>query len=179
MHVDDTSRRALERFVRPAEILPLGRSAVAGAKAGAFGGMIMLFLLAEHGSLLPFRVVAYALSGDSGFADSAAGLVVSAAAYMVWSTGLGAVYGLVIARLIGRVGVLTAALCGAVFGLLAWIISQYVLIGYAAPDLVDVNDQSLLAGVHLVYGLCLGFLGNPTTNAGPGLQRRYRLTHNH
>ena len=170
MHVDDSSRHAIERFMRPAETLPLGPNAAAGAKAGAFGGVVMLFLMLRHGSLLPLRIAAFAMSGDVGFAESTVGLAVSVAAYMVWSIGLGAAYGLLMARLIGRVGVLLAACCGVVFGLLTWIISQYVLIGYAAPNLVNVNDQPLLAGAHLVYGLCLGFLGNPT-HTGPGLER--------
>lgn len=166
MHVNDNSRRSIERFIRPAETLPVGKTARAGAKAGVFGGVVMLILLAGYGSLIPFRITAYVITGSASFADSAAGTVLAGAAFLIWSIGLGAVYGLIIARFIGRVGILTAACCGAVFGLLAWMVSQYVVIGCAAPNLATVNNQPLLAGVHLVFGLCLGFLGNFTDGRG-------------
>lgn len=93
---------------------------------------------------------------------------------LAYATVAGAVFGLIVARLIGKMWVLTAAGVGAVYGLLVWIVGQYVVFAYVAPNVVMLYDQVALAQAHVVYGLCLGLFGSAYCVIPRLLNRRRR-----
>ena len=93
---------------------------------------------------------------------------------LAYATVAGAVFGLIVARLIGKMWVLTAAGVGAVYGLLVWIVGQYVVFAYVAPNVVMLYDQVALAQAHVVYGLCLGLFGSAYCVIPRLLSRRRR-----
>jgi hypothetical protein len=166
MHVEDRSQYLLERFMQPAEMLPLRESVIDGLKAGAVGGMALTVLVAgayRAADLMPFRILAYGITRSEPIANSGVGVAVGVLAQIAWAIALGALFGVVMAKLVGRVGTAMTVAVGIVYGQLVWILGQYVVVGFIAPQAITMNDQQLLSAAHIVYGICLGLFGIRST----------------
>lgn len=152
-------------FLSPRETPAIVDAVVAGAKAGALGSVIaavfLVFTYSRHGgeALLPARIMALQLSGDAGFASSALGVLMSAIACLVGGAAFGAAFGVLMARLVGRLGLLAVVGVGTIYGVLVWIVTQFVVVAYLAPQALLLYDQHTLAVSFGVYGACLGLLG--------------------
>lgn len=169
---------AVERFAQPAETPPLKESIISGMKAGLIGGAAMALLLArsygvQSGSpLLPVRVGVFGLTGSSLLAESALGAALGIFLQLIYAVVAGALFGVIVAKLVGKMWVFTAAAVGGTYGLLVWIVGQYVVIAYVAPNVMMLYDQVALAQAHLVYGLCLGLFGSAYCSIRRDLSRR-------
>lgn len=109
--------------------------------------------------LLPLQVLAYGIVANAAFAGSALGVLFAVAIVVSGSGVLGVVFGLVMARYVGRLGLLGAAGVGMTYGLLVWIVTQFVVMAIFVPSVILFYDQYALALAHAVYGICLGLFG--------------------
>lgn len=156
----------IEQFLMPRARPPTGDAVICGMKAGAAGSLIATVMLnlisASSGggeATMPVRILALRLLGDAYLASGALGIVAGGLACLVAGAAFGALFGLIMSKLIGRVGAFTAAGVGTIYGILLWIVIQYVVVAYAAPDLLILYDQRALVLPFGVYGVCLGLLG--------------------
>lgn len=153
------------KFLSPRETPDLNEAVIAGAKAGApaaamAAGLLMYAYVRQGGSaLLPVRIFALQLCGDAGFAGSALGIVLSVLVSIAGGAAFGAFFGLLMSKLVGRLGLLATVGVGAVYGVLVWMITQFVVIAYLAPQALLLYNQHTLALSFAVYGACLGLLG--------------------
>lgn len=143
----------------------LKSSIQSGAGAGLAGGVAMIIALAlsynSAGSspFLPMQVMVHEVTGSAGFAASPLGVVSALALLLSGSAALGALFGFIVAKFVGKLGIISACGVGMIYGLLVWIISQFVVLGFLAPNVIMLYDQNALALSHAIYGICLGLLG--------------------
>lgn len=153
----------VERFLMPRET-PLLRAAVLSAtKAGVLGSAAATFPLlieadARAGVLLAARTLALRLTGDPGLANGWMGLGLVALFCLAFGAALGALFGVARAKFVGKVGIAMNLVVGVTYGLLVWIVGQFVILEYLAPDAFALCDQQALMLCHLVYGAALGLL---------------------
>lgn len=174
----------VEQFLRPRET-PRLRSAVlsatmAGAVASLAGALVLAYWRSNGlgESMLAARVIALKATGDPTVVDSALGFVGIILIGMACGIAGGALFGVVIARLIGKVGLVTAVGVGVIYGLLLWIVSQYVLLATFVPNAVALTNEYVLMIAHICYGACLGLLGGWSREARTQPQAvAFRLRH--
>jgi|GEM_PF-1988866 len=172
--------REIIRFLVPAETPPLSKSIDSGVKAGIIGLITMaVFLSYKYMSvggspILPVRLIIFRLTENSQLASSNLGFLLGILLYVMTGLAVGAMFGVIMARLVGRVGILTSIAVGAIYGLLVWMVSQFVILDYVAPGTTMLYDQQSLAAAHVIYGVCLGAFGKAYTYS-PYLLRRWRV----
>lgn len=155
----------IAEFLSPREASPLRDSVIAAFTAGVVGSAIAgallvgIYMRSGGGALLPARILCLQLLGDARIAASAPGIALSAFAWLAGGAAFGALFGVVMSRFVGRVGLMAAVGVGAVYGVLVWIVTQFVVIAYIAPLSLLLYDQQTLALSFGVYGACLGILG--------------------
>lgn len=155
----------IARFMSPRDGPELREAVVAGARAGAVAAVIaaslLIYTYARHGGsmLLPVRLVALQFTGDAAFAGGVLGIALSSFICLAGGAGFGALFGVLISLLVGRMGLLAVTAVGVVYGVLLWIVTQFVVVAYMAPQALMLYDQHLLALCYGVYGACLGLMG--------------------
>lgn len=153
-------------FLVPRKLPPIGEAAISGMKAGAVGSAVAWTLLlgvyAGSGGdgLLPAKMLAYRLWDDAGLASGPLGFALGTLLCLAGGAGFGALFGVIMARLVGCVGVFTAIGVGAIYGVLVWIVTHYVLLAFIAPDLLQIWNQETVALCAVAYGVCLGLFGD-------------------
>lgn len=155
---------AIERFLMPVETPPLRDSLFSGMKAGIIGGIVMIISLAyfseiNNGLLMPMRIVTFGITGDANLAESRLGALLGLAIHLVLTMGIGGVFGLLMAKFVGKVSLLIAMSIGGVYGLLTWIIGQNLIIPAVAPNMTAFYDHRVLILIYLIYGVSLGIFG--------------------
>ena len=156
----------VERFVQPPEMPRLADSVMSAVRAGVVGGVVMTAVLVwssaaySHHPLLPLRLLVFSLSGSVTLAESVAAPVLGFVLQLIYGAALGALFGVLMARVVGKLQVFAAAGVGGIYGLLVWMVGQYVVLAYFAPHAVILYDQAFLALSHVAYGLCLGLFGS-------------------
>ena len=163
----------IEQFLTPRARPPTGDAVISGVKAGAAGSVIaavgLMWVYASGGgeATMPARILALRLLGDEHLASGGLGIVTGGLACLMAGAAFGALFGLIMSRLIGRVGTLMAVGVGTIYGILLWIVIQFVVVAYAAPDLLMLYDQRALVLSFGVYGVCLGLMGRSRSTALP------------
>lgn len=171
----------VERFLAPRPGRSTRDAVVSATVAGVLGAFValaVLVILQQSGAadfLLPARMVALQFSGDAGFVDSALGLGMLLLVLLLLGAAEGAVFGLLMAKFVGRVGAGVSMGTGLTYGLLVWIVGQFVVLSSVSPNAVLLTDQTSILLAHVVYGGLLGILsswpdqpesGSPTSNPG-------------
>lgn len=156
----------VQKFLTPRELPPMGIAVISGVKAGIVGSFLAFLLLSHAYQMsggdiaLPVRVLAFRLSGDANIAAGSLGVGICMIMILATGAGLGALFGVIMSKLIGRIGFVMAAGVGMVYGLLVWIVVQYIVLYYLAPDALMFYDQHVLMWSHVAYGACLGIFGD-------------------
>ncbi len=164
----------VEQFLAPRPAAPLGESVLSSAVAGvvaSFAALVVLLAWQQSGLgdfLLPARVTALEAVGNPSVVDSAVGLGALLLLGFVLGGAVGALFGVVLAKFIGEVSAVVAVGVGLTYGLLVWIIGQYVVVASVSPHAVVLANQHALLVAHLTYGALLGLLSGwskepPTT----------------
>jgi hypothetical protein len=153
----------VERFLMPREMPPLRVAVLSATKAGVLGSAAAICLLlvgagARAGVLLAAKTLALRLTGDAGLADGWAGLTLIALLCLAFGAALGALFGVAVAEIVGKVGPAMSVIVGVTYGLLIWIVGQFVILAYLAPDAFALCDQHVLLLCHVAYGAALGLL---------------------
>lgn len=149
----------VERFLRPRETPELRGAMIVGAHLGALGSVVGLLVLARSTfGLLAAKTLLLTVSRSAGFADGSLGLALFCLMSLGAGIAGGAVFGLVVARLIGKVGSIMSLGAGVTYGLLVWIVGQFVVIAGLAPVTFAVSDQHVVLLAHVLYGAVLGLL---------------------
>lgn len=157
---------AIERFLAPAEKPQLIYSITSGVKAGFVGGLVMAAILSWSyvsiggSAALPASTLVYSLTHNAAFAESASGIAFGLIMHMITAMGAGGIFGFIMAEFIGKMNVAGAMAVGGIYGLLVWILGQYVVLNLTSSFTLQLFNQSTLALSHLVYGLCLGLFGS-------------------
>jgi len=140
-------------------------SVTSGAWAGLIGGVMMAAALAisynsdVSSAFLPLQVLTFDVTGNVELSGSISGTVGTLALMLMGAVALGALFGLIVAKYVGKLSTLGSAGVGMTYGLLVWIVSQFVVLGFLAPDAIVLYDQNALALSHALYGICLGLFG--------------------
>lgn len=156
---------AVDQVFGPVELPDPKLSVVSGLKAGVIGGIVMtLTLLAAYNSagsspFLPMQVLMLNATGNAALAGSVLGFLLAVLTVLTGTAALGGLFGLLVAKFIGKLSVFGSVGVGMTYGLLIWIVSQYVILGFIAPNAIVLYDQNALALSHAVYGVCLGLFG--------------------
>jgi len=156
----------VERFVQPPEMPRLADSVLSAVRAGVVGAAAMTAVLVwssaaySHRPLLPLRLLIFSLSGSVTLAESVAAPVLGFVVQLIYAVAVAAVFGVLMARVVGKLQVFAAAGVGGIYGLLVWMVGQYVVMAYFAPHAVMLYDQAFVALSHVAYGLCLGLFGS-------------------
>jgi len=171
----------VERFLRPRETPRLGAAVLSAIKASviaSLAGAVVVAYSQQNGLgefLLAARVIALRLVGSATLVDSSLGLGVILLSGVACGIVCGALFGVVIARLIGNVGAVTAVGVGVIYGVLVWIFGQFVLIASIAPNAVILGNQHVLLAAHIVYGAILGLLSGWSREAPAQPTTTFRL----
>lgn len=166
MPTGDGLSSEIERFIAPRELPPIGDAVVCGAKAGIVGSALAACLLSTFYSInggdaiLPARILAYFILGNASIAAGIVGVGLGIIICLAVGAVFGALFGVVMAKFVGKVGLFMAAGVGAIYGVLVWIVTQYVLLIYLAPGALILYDQHALLWASVAYGLSLGSFGN-------------------
>ena len=156
----------VERFLQPPEMPGLAESVLSAVKAGMIGGAVMTAVLVwyyaaySHQPLLPLRLLVMGVSGSVTLAKSVVAPALGCVLQLIYAAALGAVFGVIMATVVGKLQAFAAAGVGGIYGLLVWIVGQYVILPYFAPRAVMLYDQAFLALAHIAYGFCLGLFGS-------------------
>jgi len=154
----------VERFLMPRETPCLGAAVLSATMAGAvasLAGAVVLAYSQRSGlgeSVLAAKVIALRLSGNATAVDSSPGLAAIFLVSMACGVVGGALFGVVVAKLIGKVGIVTALGVGVTYGLLVWSVGQFVVLASFVPNAVALGNQHVLITAHIVYGALLGLL---------------------
>lgn len=154
----------VERFLAPRATPPLRNAVLSATAAGvvaSFAGFVVLACYEKSGlanSILAAKVVALKLSGSAAVANSVFAIMIILVAALACGMAGGALFGLLIAKLIGKVGISTAVFVGVSYGLVVWSVSQFVILASIAPNAVVLVNQHVVLTAHVVYGILLGLM---------------------
>ena len=156
----------VERFLQPPEMPRLAESVLSGVKAGAIGGVVMTGVLVwsyaaySRQPLLPLKLLVLGLSGSPALAQSVPAPALGFVLQLIYAAILGAVFGVIMATVVGKLQAFAAAGVGGIYALLVWIVGQYVILPNFAPGVVMLYSPVFLVLAHIAYGLCLGLFGS-------------------
>jgi hypothetical protein len=136
-------------------------SATVGGTVAALAALVALALFEQAGSadfVLTAKVVGLELTGDAGAVDSIFGVISIFLACLAIGAASGALFGVILSKFIGEIGPITALVVGITYGLLGWIVTQFVIIASIAPNAIALTDEHAMCLASVVYGALLGLL---------------------
>lgn len=155
----------VERFLMPRETPRLHNAVLSATVAGAVASLAGALVLGyskgggPEDVLLASKVIGLKVVGNASIVDSSFGLAATILLSLVCGTLGGALFGVIVAKLVGKVGIVAAVGAGVTYGLLVWSVEQFVILSWLAPDAVTLANQEILVGAHVAYGAVLGVLG--------------------
>lgn len=148
------------------------RTRTRGAMAGAAGGMVMamwsmiVLWLAGVGFWSPLNLIAHTVwrGAPLGATFSGGALVLGLVIHMMMSMILGMVLAVGV-RTVSRLGrnPVTVATTGMVFGLVVWVVMQYVIWKAVDPAAAPLFTAWVFALGHLMFGAATGLLIGTTS----------------
>lgn len=135
---------------------------ITGVIGGLLGGLLMAVfamstsLLRAHGMWMPVKLIGGVVLGfrainRAGF--DVAPIVSGVVIHMMVSAALGALFGLLSARLPS----VTLVLYGVVYALIIWFLALFFILPIVDPLMVNRTNPALFAISHIIYGAVLGW----------------------
>ena len=143
--------------------LALGRTIPAGMLAGVIGGagqalFMMLMAVVMGGTLWgPIKGISTMILGTAPLqppAFQAGPVLVGAILHLAIMALLGGLFGVIV----GAIGAGLSVILGAAYGLVVWLLSQFVFWPLVQPDTAAMINTGVAVVALLIYGLLLGLL---------------------
>jgi hypothetical protein len=128
--------------------------------AGAAMALVMMIIYAalDLGFWLPMKITAISILGPAALTGGVVAVIVGIIVHLVVSGILGAIFGALLAGLVGRADVGTAVVAGILYGLIVWIVAQFIVLPVTFPLIAAAFVPWVYGLSHAVYGLVLGVL---------------------
>lgn len=152
-----TNQQRCRQSINTGENPPLKNSVVSGIKASILG-----ILLATLFLVIKFRHPYSQEYNSNGIIQSVfAWEIIS---YLIFLVLSGAIFGAVMSKIVGNVGIIIAILVGMTYGMWIWIFCHYMLFTHLFSMFTDISAQQTVIIAHLIFGISLVLFGTTYRN---------------
>jgi hypothetical protein len=151
---DDTAGVPFPGDIRAAAVSALWAGVVAGLTM-ILAAMILYGMLGL-GFWFPLKLIAMPILGIRSVFGGAGAVIIGLVLHVAVSMAVAVVFAVLLVSVLGRVGPWAGATIGAAYGLLVWLLAQYVVLPATYP-LIAIGFVPWVFGfAHAVYGVVLG-----------------------